>query len=396
MEKKEYFRPSNPFNPGSAADPQYFVGRALELENFRQRLMQTADGSIACMSVAGGYGAGKTSFLHKCSSIAEAEGALTIYFSLNEISNINREGVARVLIERLRDKVAQEVILQKLAKSVLETLNRIKVSARVGRGAEISVGLENTKELFTPTLHAALICAWEALKGKKKAIVFLIDEAAVLEKNKEELLLYLRAVLEQLQLSRTPVMIVPAGKFSVSRGPLGAGFSPLVRTFPQAILANFNESESTQFITKKLSSAGMSISDIACRKAHDASEGHPYVLNAYLNEAYSKLLPGEMHIEERHLRAVDVYFATETLRHFFQRFYEGSGKMGRAILSKMAVKSEITLPELMAVLKKKSNELSPFLAKLVQDGSIHRIDRGRYRLFHHLFASYLKEAARQA
>lgn len=43
-----------------------------------------------------------------------------------------------------------------------------------------------------------------------------------------------------------------------------------------------------------------------------------------------------------------------------------------------------------STLGKESNELSPHLAKLVQDGAIVRVDRGEYRLFHHLLGTYIK------
>ncbi|MBI1973608.1 DUF2791 family P-loop domain-containing protein, partial [Candidatus Micrarchaeota archaeon] len=71
-------KPPNPFNPSSPVDPNDFVGRASELENFREKLRQTASGSLASMSVIGGYGVGKTSFLHKCRTIAETQNALAI------------------------------------------------------------------------------------------------------------------------------------------------------------------------------------------------------------------------------------------------------------------------------------------------------------------------------
>ena len=89
--------PPNPFNPGSPVDPHDFVGRVSELENFHQKLRQTANGSLASMAVVGGYGVGKTSFLHKCKAIAEEQNALTIYFSLNEMDCLTRESLAKIL-----------------------------------------------------------------------------------------------------------------------------------------------------------------------------------------------------------------------------------------------------------------------------------------------------------
>src|SRR3989338_2702452 len=94
----------NPFNPGSPVDPNDFIGRVQDLENFKQKLRQTSGGSLASMSVAGGYGIGKTSFLHKSKYIAEQQDALAIYFSLNEMDDLNKETLARILIERVQAK----------------------------------------------------------------------------------------------------------------------------------------------------------------------------------------------------------------------------------------------------------------------------------------------------
>src|SRR3989344_6714345 len=95
--------PPNPFNPGSPVDPHDFIGRIQYLEEFKQKLRQTMSGSLASMSVAGGYGIGKTSFLHKCKAITEEMNALPIYFSLNEIDELSREMLAKILIERVQE-----------------------------------------------------------------------------------------------------------------------------------------------------------------------------------------------------------------------------------------------------------------------------------------------------
>lgn len=187
-------------------------------------------------------------------------------------------------------------------------------------------------------------------------------------------------------------MIIPAGKFTVS-GPSGTGFSPLVRTFPQVTLENFTKEESMAFIIKKLQQAGVAISEGVVDKAHATSEGHPYVLTAYLWSAYTKMKDDEKEITLQHLSATDIEFATSILARFFSRFYDQVGRQSKAILTIMAKNAggESSLSELVEILKKPNNELSPHLAKLVQDGAIARIDRGRYKLFHHLLGEYVKE-----
>lgn len=374
----------NPFNPGSPVDPNDFVGRTNELDNFLQKLLQTSGGSLASMAVAGGYGVGKTSFLHKCKSIAEGENALTVYFSLNEVDSLDKESLAQVLVSRVRDKVREEVILQRLSKHALDILSKVRVKA-----SGVEVGLVSTPE--HTTLQAALSASWKAVSSSRTAIVFLIDEASILEKNRAELLLYLRAVLEQLQAEKIPLMMVPAGKFSIT-GPSGTGFSPLVRTFPPVILENFSLEDSRSFIDRKLAKAGLRIPEDAFQKVFSTTEGHPFVLTAYLATAYSKLKPGETELAKAHFQAADVEFTPQVLKPFFSRFYDDANAWSKKILSKIAEhpKCEASLSELTLGLKRSNNQLSPYLAKLVQDGAVVRVDRGRYKLFHHLLGEYIQ------
>lgn len=378
-------RAPNPFNPGSPVDPNDFVGRVNELENFRQKLMQTANGSLASMAVAGGYGVGKTSFLHKCKAIAEEKNALAIYFSLNEIDDLSKEKLAAFLMRRVKEKVKEEAILERLSNEIFKIIQRIKIKME-----KVEISLAEGQEEAFPDLHSALIAAWKALKGTKTAIVFLIDEARVLERNRAELLLYLRAVLEQLQIERTPVMIVPAGKLTIT-GPAGTGFSPLVRTFPPALLENFSREEAASFVTRKLKQAGAEAAQATFEQVYSVTEGHPFVLTAYMNSAYSRLQPGQNRLMTPHFQATDVDFVKVDLAPFFARFYDQAGRRSRQVLSAIAEYSkEVSLSELAKKLGLGMNELSPHLGKLVQDGSIIRIDRGKYKLFHHLLGEYIR------
>ena len=320
--------PANPFNPGSPVDPNDFVGRSQEIEGFKHKLRQTTEGSLASMAVAGGYGIGKTSFLHKCKAIAEENEALATYFSLNELEDLNRETLARMLVERLKEKVNEEVILQRISSSILQVLKKIKVKI-----SSVEVGISDENESIN--LHSALLAAWKALEGHKKAIVFFIDEARVLEKNRADLILYLRAVLEQLQINKVPVMIVPGGKLTIS-GPSGSGFSPLVRTFPPAILENFTKEEAKIFIRKKLDKVAISISDGLLDRVYDIAEGHPFVLSAYMATAYLKIKSGERELKKEHFDASDLEFVKYVLSPFFSRFYDQAGKKSKTILMEMA------------------------------------------------------------
>lgn len=378
-------KPTNPFNPGSPVDPNDFVGRQQYLTEFEQKLRQTAGGSLANMAVTGGYGIGKTSFLHKCNAIAENMGALTVYFSLNEVDKeIDATMLSNILLQRLNEKIRGEVLLKRLSADILNTIKRMKVAAA---GVEISYNDSITE--IAPNLQSALTKIWKSLKDKKLAIVFLIDEAGILEHKRADLVLYLRAVIENLQIEHTPVMIVPAGKISIY-GPSGSGFSPLVRTFTPILLENFSRADADAFISNKLKSVGIKIPDSILIKVYESTEGHPFVLSAYMQSVYSKMQINEREVTEAHLNAVDLDFSGYVLAPFFARFYDQAGRMSRNIMLEMAKKGgEGVLSDLSETLHRENYEISPHLAKLVQDGAIIRTERGHYRLFHHLLGQYI-------
>ena len=375
------------FNPGAPVDPNDFVGRQQYLAEFEQKLKQTANGSLANMAVTGGYGIGKTSFLHKCYAIAEDMGALAVYFSLNEVDkDIDANVLANILLQRINEKIKEEIVLQRLSEDILNTIKRIKVAAA---GVELSYN-NDVAETAAPNLQSALTRIWKTLKGKKIAIVFLIDEAGILERRRADLVLYLRAVIENLQIEKTPVMIIPGGKISIY-GPSGSGFSPLVRTFTPILLENFKRQEADTFIISKLKSVDVKISDSLLERIYQTTEGHPFVLSAYMSSVYSKMQADEKEVTTAHLDAVDLEFSSRVLAPFFARFYDQAGKTSRGIMSELAKNNgEGNLSELSDALHKENYEISPNLAKLVQDGAIIRTERGHYKLFHHLLGQYIQ------
>jgi hypothetical protein len=381
--------PTNPFNPGSPVDPNDFVGRIREIGSFEEKLRQTADGSLSSMAITGGYGIGKTSFLQKCKFIAEEKGALTVYFSINEMDSLNRNTLARMLIQKLKEKVEEEILLERIKNVALDSLKRIKV--RIPSGVEISY-LNAESDVVYPNLNAALTAAWKLFKNEKIAVVFLIDEARILEKNKADLILYLRAVLEQLQVDKTPIMFLLGGMFTIN-ATSGSGFSPLIRTFPPSFLENFNKEESKAFIKKKLATTRIKINESILDTIYEITQGHPFILTAYMGSLYSKLIDGEKEISIKHIEATNIDFVKVSLYPFFSRFYDNASPGSKKVLKKIAMNDgEAQLTELADSMKQETYRISPYLAKLTQDGAIVKEERGHYKLFHKLFGQYILES----
>jgi Cdc6-like AAA superfamily ATPase len=71
----------NPFNPQQPARPDFFVGRAEELEKFEQNLLQTIHDSPMNMAITGNRGIGKTSTLIKFEEIAKRHNCLVVRLS---------------------------------------------------------------------------------------------------------------------------------------------------------------------------------------------------------------------------------------------------------------------------------------------------------------------------
>ncbi len=302
-----------------------------------------------------------------------------------EVEHPDINSVSEMLIERIKDKVREENILKRLSDSVANAVSKLKL-----RYEKVSLEVDVSQNEHG-SFQAVLKDAWQAVRGSKTAIVFLVDEASVLESNKGKLLMFLRAVLEQLQTERVPVMFVPAGKLSLSDQGTGMGFSPLVRTFPPAMMNNFTKEETRHYVEKKLKPPEISIQEPEFLKIFEITEGHPYVLTAYLHRVFEKLGPNEKRISTIHLEAANVEFVKYDLNAFFARFYEKTGPTQRSIMKTIAESgNSASLSELTTKLSKDSNQLSPYIAKLVQMGAIIRVERGEYALFHHLLKEHIQ------
>lgn len=184
-------------------------------------------------------------------------------------------------------------------------------------------------------------------------------------------------------------MMLLGGMFSLNNSA-GSGFSPLIRTFPPSILENFSDDEMRIFIKKKLAQTKINMEEGLFSIIYDNTQGHPFILTAYLNAIYSKLTDDETEIRFKHLLAADVDFVKVELYPFFSRFYDNASNGSKKILNKIASEGgKANLTELADNLEQKPYKISPYLAKLTQDGALIRTDRGNYKLFHKLFGAYI-------
>ena len=390
MEKKP-----NPFNPTLPARPEDFVGREEEIRHFISRLDSAMSGSPMSMAVVGNRGMGKTSFLAKCESLAEAKGCVVIRFSAIEGEIADLESVCNIVLAELKGELVKRSKLGLFKESLAKFLEEFKYGIKYENLPELT--LKKEKSELPPWLQRefreVLLELWEGTHGKIPAIIIMIDEAEILERVPGGLM-FLREVFSRLGEKSCGYQIVLSGKLSF-QDKMGERFSPLTRFFHPEELKKLSRKETALLLKTELDKVGIQLSDEAEEQVYAVSEGHPYVAISIGYVSYDNLPAGLPKITAEHLlifsKQIDDYLNAE----FFGRLYNNASPLEKHILKTIAsIGTVATFAQIDQKSNMKKGSLSPALAALVETGAIEKKERGTYALFHHLFREYLLRRAR--
>jgi len=232
---------------------------------------------------------------------------------------------------------------------------------------------------------------WKNLDENCQGIILLIDEAEIVEAV-QGALMFLREVFSRLGEEKCSYMLVLSGKMAFPE-QMTEKFSPLARFFHPLPLHNFSREESDLLLKKKLEHTDVNSTEPFLQKICEESEGHPYVLVAMAFVIFENLPERDNTITLEHYQAIKPKITTYLNTDYFGVMFRKSSPVGRLILITIAkLNGEATFSEITQSIKKSKGAISPIMPKLVEQGSIERLDRGRYKIFHSLYKEYLLTA----
>jgi hypothetical protein len=380
----------NPFSPQQPAQPEYFADRKDELGDFRRMAINSGRLKIPTpvnYAILGTWGQGKTSVLYKFRQVVVQElqkeiKCVCIYFALSPESCQNWE---RFTSDFLQDIPSNLTSSGKLTKKIKAELGKWEISLNLG-----PVGAKRKSQERKPRLMDALQVLWEKyLAPSGTQIVFImLDDLHYFPLHKEEsAYLTLRTTFQELvnrKCNYSLIITAPTLLFTdiaEVAEPLGRFFSPIYLN-----MFTFEDAKEAIEIRLKSVNSNVRLRDETIRAILEKAGGHPYLLMFTMHELLKML---------GHVKTVDLEFFTliwpriEALlgRQIFAQKFQHASPTERKLLVEIAKKdSKLVSPGAFSQFKGAPRLFS----RLEDEELLIRSDRGRYSLFHPLFAEYLK------
>ncbi len=379
----------NPFNPRIPARPEGFIGRDVELKEFLSCLYSTMQKSPMSIAVIGSRGIGKTSFLAKCEYLSKEKGCIVIRFSSIEGGFKSVEDLCEYLLLQLQNEIVKRSKLELLKKGAIEFFKNynFKITYK-DVGVEIRGRVKQSALQYM--FRDKLLEIWENIENSCNGIIIMVDEAEIIE-DITGALMFLREVFSRLGEGGCGYMILLSGKLAFPE-QMSEKFSPLVRFFHPIALYNFSKEEGMLLLKTKLEKTGIRADKMVLEKMYEESEGHPYVLVAIAYLLYENLPEKTKRITLEIYNAIKPKITSYLNSDFFGIMYRRASPLGKLILKEtIKLDGETTFNKLVKTLRRQKGSISSALKELIEQGSLIKIERGKYRIFHSLYKDYIAD-----
>jgi len=378
----------NPFTPGSGLFPPHFADREREVQEFRQRLRATFEGSPRHLAVLGEWAIGKTSLLIQLRRLAQEQGALG---TLSVANPEETQAFIGSLIRTLSLEVQAaygESLWKRLAKAV--GLKEVSLSAL---GASLEFRFASTGEAQL-SLREYLRSLWNELRGRASAVVIAVDDLDLIPDFRQTMVL-LRNTAMELGLAGAKVMIVVAGT-PVLFEKMWEAHAPLVRFFEPLELGRLPEEAAREAVLKPLEGSGVRFEPEVVERIVRLSQGQPYYLQELAYHAFEAAQEGVATAETFSL-AFERAFSTIAKAVFERRvagLSAGEQKLLGVVVSVEgpATHGEIAARAVQAGLKKGS--VAKLLQRLKEKGCVRQVEtgpqKGHYFVEDPLFIEYVR------
>jgi len=379
----------NPFNTGQVARPSELVNRTKEHDTFETYLDSTTRRSPMSVAICGIRGIGKTSLLAKFEEYAIKKNCIVLRLEAEEGKYSSVVDLYSEILSMTNAELTKRSMLKILSGKVSGFVNSFSFTLthqESGLGLKVE-GKKAKDELMPMIFREKMLQIWDNIKAEVPAVIIMIDEAEFLEEIKGGLMA-LRNTFSRLGEKECGYMLVLSGRLTFHK-EMNELFSPLTRFFHPMELKPLSENDVKQLFLLHLKKTNVKIADDCIRKITEDSEGHPYVLlvigHVLFNQSKEK--------EEIQLDLYKENFG-EILNYLAVELFDGMyGKLSAAektIVSQIArLGGSARVSELVKAMKTQYGALSPYLKSLVRKGSLIKVTRGEYKIFHKLYSKYV-------
>lgn len=380
----------NPFSPQHPAQPICFADRAAQLEYFKQTACNSAQLDPPAplnYAILGTWGQGKTSLIYKLRQIALEElkdeiRCVCIYFPL---SPQDCRSWGTFTESFLRTVTSATNATKKLLPKIKGELKKWEVGTNLGViSAKRNVAQEQ------PTLTDALQRLWEDhLKpsGTQIAFVMLDDLHHFPIKAEDSAYLNLRTTFQELVNRKCNYSLVVTAQ-SLLFSEIAEIAEPVVRFFKRFDLKPFTFDEAKESIEMRLRVAGnkTSVEDTVIEIITEKTRGHPYLIMFAMFELLMRT-NGVQKIGLGHFNAAWPAIEEAFGETIFSQKYQTASEKERQLMTAIAEtgKDSVSPSDF-----KNFGSASELFSRLERKELLLRQGRGKYSLFHPMFAEFLR------
>jgi hypothetical protein len=272
---------ANPYTPNAGSRPPELAGRDAEVRQFEVLIARLKRGATEqSLIIKGLRGVGKTVLLNAFEDQAESDGFLTYYHELTPESGL----------------------VQQLARDAEKALTRLSLSERVGAAVRGSLGHMNTIRLTGPDgfglavdlkgadegtvtsdLTELLLQLGQAARGKKRGVVFLLDEIQFADEAQFRAMI---SALHRATQKGLPITLAAAGLPQIPRLS-GEARSYAERLFTFPTIGNLPDAAAAAALVEPARQQNVEFQDKAESRALEWTAGYPFYIQQLGKHAWN-------------------------------------------------------------------------------------------------------------
>jgi hypothetical protein len=380
----------NPFSPQHPAQPICFADRAEQLRYFKKTASNSAELNPPAplnYAILGTWGQGKTSLIYKLRQIALEElqneiRCVCIYFPLSPEHCQSWNTFTENFLGTVKSTIKAT---KKVLPRIKSEMNKWEIGLNLG---VISAQRNNNQK--QPNLTDALQQLWEDhLKpsGVQIAFIMLDDLHYFPIEAKDSSYLNLRTTFQELVNRKCNYSLVVTAQ-SLLFSEIAEIAEPVVRFFKRFDLKPFTFDEAKESIEVRLKVAGSKtqVDDKVIQEITEKMNGHPYLVMFAMFELLMHASEAQT-IGLKDLQNAWPIIETSLGDTIFSQKYQKASEKERQLMIAIAESGkEFVSP----VDFKNFGSVAELFSRLEKKELLLRHDRGKYTLFHPMFAKFLK------
>lgn len=369
---------NNPYTPNAGSEPEFFIGRESQTENFSTLLKRLNQGRTErSMIITGLRGVGKTVLLNKFSEIAKDAGWQAIEYEAEKHDDTT---FRHSIFSRFRNtllNISPRERWTERARHAAGVLKSFAVSVDPQGAYSLSWDINPSEGygdngILSLDLVDVFLAVGEVAKEKGTGIVLLVDEVQSLKASQLESLI--QAIHKTVQ-NKLPITFVGAGLPQVVK-IAGDAKSYSERLFRFPTIDHLSPEEARQALTKPAERENVSYDKEAVDLAVEITHGYPYFIQELGYQVW--LIAENNHITTNDIYAAKEAYEAELDNSFFRVRFDRATPTQTAYMRAMAElgPEPQKAADVASLMKRESSQVAPTRSKLIEMGLLYTPQHG--------------------